>query len=133
MTTLQTKLRIDNWDESAIEEFDDGRKLTRALVQLRDGADGLESGSASMLAYYHPDGTSEYVSMLFLSGRLDGHQGTIVFRGEGGYDGTTAASRMTVIPGSGTGDLAGMSGSLVSESTHADYPFMPLALTYQLG
>jgi hypothetical protein len=133
MTTLQTKLRIDNWDESAIEEFDDGRKLTRALVELRDGADGLESGSASMLAYYHPDGTSEYVSMLVLSARLDGHQGTIVFRGDGGYDGTTATSRMTVIPGSGTGALAGMGGSLVSESTHADYPFMPLTLTYQLG
>lgn len=133
MTTLETKLRIDNWDESVVEEFDDGRKITRAPVRLRAGVDGLESGSASMLAYYHPDGTSEYVTMLFLSGRLDEHEGTVVLRGEGGYDGTIASSRMTVIPGSGTGGLAGMSGSMVSGSTPADYPFMPLTLTYQFG
>lgn len=133
MTTLETKLRIDNWDESALDEFDDGRKTTRALVRLREGVDGLQSGSASMLAYYHPDGTSQYVTLLSLSGRLDERSGTVVFRGEGAYDGTTASSRMTVIPGSGTGGLAGMSGSLVSESTQADYPFMPLTLTYQFG
>lgn len=133
MTTLETKLRIDDWDESAIEEFDDGRKITRAQVRLRDGADGLESGSASMLAYYRPDGTSEYVTLLHLSGRLDGREGTFALRGDGGYDGTTATGHMTVIPGSGTGGLAGISGSCVSESTHADYPFMPLTLNYQLA
>jgi Protein of unknown function (DUF3224) len=129
---LATKLRIDDWAESAIEEFADGSKITRAQVRLQDGADGLESGSASMLAYYRPDGTSEYVSVLHLSARLDGHAGTFVLEGSGGYDGTTASSRMSVVAGSGTGDLAGISGTCTSESTHADYPFMPLALTCQL-
>ncbi|MGH3509254.1 MAG: DUF3224 domain-containing protein [Nocardioidaceae bacterium] len=133
MAKLETKLRIDDWDESALEEFDDGRKITRAQVRLREGADGIESGSASMLAYYRPDGTSDYVTLLHLSGRLDGHEGTFALHGEGGYDGTTASGRTTVIAGSGTGELAGISGSCVSESTHADYPFMPLTLTYQLG
>jgi hypothetical protein len=133
VTTLATRLRIDDWDESVLEEFDDGRKITRAAVRLRDGVDGLESGFASMLAFYRPDGTSDYVSMLYLSGRLDGHQGTVVFRGEGGYDGTTASSRMTVVAGSGTAGLDALRGRLVSESTSADYPFMPLTLTYQFG
>lgn len=133
MKTLETKLRIDDWDESAIEEFDGGRKITRAHVRLRDGADGLDSGSAIMVAYYRPDGTSDYVTMLHLSGQLDGREGTFALRGDGGYDGTTAAGRMTIIPGSGTGGLAGISGSCVSESTHADYPFMPLTLSYDLA
>lgn len=133
MTTLETKLRIDDWNESTIEEFEDGRKITHAQVRLRDGTDGLDSGSAMMVAYYRPDGTSDYVTMLHLSGRLDGHKGTFALRGDGGYDGTTAMGRMTVIPGSGTGGLAGISGSCVSESTHADYPFMPLTLNYQLA
>lgn len=130
---METRLRIDDWDESAVEEFDDGRRITRAQVRLRDGTDGLESGSASMLAYYRPDGTSDYVTLLHLSGRLDGHEGAFALRGDGGYDGTTASGRMTVIPGSGTGGLAGISGSCVSKSTQADYPFMPLTLTYQLA
>ena len=133
MTTLKTKLRIDDWDEAAVEEFDDGRKITRAQVRLRDGTDGLHSGSAGMLTYYRPDGTSEYVTVLHLTGQLDGHEGTFALRGEGDYDGTTASGRMTVIPGSGTGPLAGVSGSCVSKSTHDDYPFMPLTLTYQLA
>ena len=40
--TLTTKLRIDDWAESAIEELADSSKITRAQVELRDGADGLE-------------------------------------------------------------------------------------------
>jgi Protein of unknown function (DUF3224) len=132
-STLTTKLRIDDWAESAIEEFDDGSKITRAQVRLRDGADGLESGSSSMLAYYRPDGTSEYTTLLRLSGHLDGRAGTFVLRGEGSYDGTTASGRMSIVPDSGTGGLAGISGTCVSESTHADYPFMPLTLAYQFA
>ena len=37
------------------------------------------------------------------------------------------------MPGSGTGELAGISGSADSSSTHDDYPHMPLTLSYDLG
>ena len=40
--------------------------------------------------------------------------------------------RLDIIDGSGTGDLAGISGSAQSVSTHADYPYLPLTLTYEL-
>jgi len=129
---VKTRLRIDDWAESVIEEFADGSKITRTQVRLRDGADELQSGSASMLAYYRPDGTSEYVTLLYLSARLDGCIGTFALRGSGGFDGTTAAGEMSIVPGSGTAGLRGISGTCTSESTHADYPFMPLALSYQL-
>jgi hypothetical protein len=131
--TLTTKMRIASWDESPVEEFGDGSKLTRALVQLSDGKDALESGSSAMLAYYRPDGTSSYVTVLRVTGILDGRAGSFVLRGEGDYDGTTASGRMTVVPGSGSGGLSGISGTCESVSTHADYPFMPLKLTYELA
>ena len=131
--TLTTRMRIDDWDESPVEEFGDGSKLTRAQVRLADGEDGLASGSAGMLAYYRPDGTSSYVTVMRLTGMLDGRAGSFVLRGEGVFDGTTASGRMTVVPGSGTGGLAGISGTCVSVSTHADYPFMPLTLAYELA
>jgi hypothetical protein len=126
-------MRIDDWDESPVEEFGDGSKLTRAQVRLADGKDGLASGSAAMLAYYRPDGTSSYVTVLRVSGTLSERAGSFVLRGEGAFDGTTASGRMTVVPGSGTGGLTGISGTCESVSTHADYPFMPLVLTYELG
>ncbi|HXZ71910.1 MAG TPA: DUF3224 domain-containing protein, partial [Streptosporangiaceae bacterium] len=111
----------------------DGSKLTRAQVQLSDGEQGLASGSAGMLAYYRPDGTSSYVTVMRLTGILDGRAGSFVLRGDGTFDGTTASGRMTVVTGSGTGGLAGITGTCESVSTHADYPFMPLTLAYELA
>ena len=32
-----------------------------------------------------------------------------------------------------SGELAGISGTAESVSTHADYPYMPLTLEYELG
>jgi hypothetical protein len=132
-TTLTTKIRIASWDESPVEDFGDGGKLTQALVRLSDGKDGLESGVFTMLAYYQPDGTGSLVTMVRVTGVIDGHAGSFALRGEGEFDGTTATGRMTVVPGSGTGELAGISGTCESVSTHADYPFMPLVLTYELA
>ena len=131
--TLTTKMRIAGWDEAPVEEFGDGSKLTRAQVRLSEGEGGLASGSAGMLAYYRPDGTSSFVTVMRLTGILDGRAGSFVLRGEGAFDGTTASGRMTVVAGSGTGGLAGLSGTCVSVSTHADYPFMPLTLVYELA
>ena len=134
--TLTTKMQIASWDESPVEEFGDGSKLTRAQVRLSGGEDGKErltSGSMGMLAYYRPDGTSSFVTVMRVTGVLDGRAGSFVLRGEGAFDGTTASGRMTVVAGSGTGGLAGLSGAGESVSTHADYPFMPLTLAYDLA
>jgi Protein of unknown function (DUF3224) len=126
-------MRIASWDETPVEAFDDGSKLTRALVRLSAGADGLASGSVGMLAYYRPDGTSSFVTVMRLTGILDGQAGSFVLRGEGAFDGTTASGRMSIVAGSGTGGLARISGTCESVSTHADYPFMPLTLAYELA
>ena len=131
--TLTTKMRIAGWDESPVEEFGDGSKLTRAQVRLSGGEDGLASGSMGMLAYYRPDGTSSFVTVMRVTGILDGRAGSFVLRGEGAFDGTTASGRMAVVAGSGTGGLASLSGTCVSVSTQADYPVMPLTLAYELA
>jgi hypothetical protein len=67
-----------------------------------------------------------------ISGEIDGRPGSFVMEGRGTYDGTTATSTYTVIPGSGSGELAGITGSAESASTHDDYPLMPLQLRYEL-
>ena len=131
MTELITRLKITSWDETVTAEFD-GSKITRAAVELAEGVDGLTGGTSESVMYYRPDGSSDYVTVIRLTGVLDGRAGSFVASGHGGFDGTTAASTSDIVPGSGTGELAGISGTLTSSSTHADYPFMPLTLTYQL-
>ena len=55
-----------------------------------------------------------------------------MLQGAGSFDGTTAAGTMSVVEGSGTGELGGITGSATSSSTHEDYPNMPLTLSYDL-
>ena len=133
MPTVTTRLKIAAWDENPVKEFDDGTKVTRAAVTLAEGADGLTQGSSQSTMYYRADGTSTFVDVMWLSGTLGGRTGTFFLTGTGGYDGTTASSSSTIVPGSGTGELAGISGTCTSESTHDDYPYMPLTVTYQLA
>lgn len=128
--TLDTRLEIKKWDEQPYRELDDGRKLTRAEVTLEGTGDGLDTARFEALMYYHADGTSTFVSLMHIDGALDGRSGGIVLRTEGRFDGTTASSTSEVVDA--TGDLAGLTGTATSASTHDDYPFMPLSLSYQL-
>src|SRR4030095_2319679 len=123
MKIWETKLHIDSWDEKPYREQPDGRKWTRAEVTLT-GAEDLTSGSFESLMYYRPDGTSTYVTLMHLTGTLDGRSGSVVLQGQGTDDGTTAQGNWTVVAGSGTDGLAGITGSAESVSTHADYPHM---------
>jgi Protein of unknown function (DUF3224) len=129
--TLETKLEIKSWDEKPYRELDDGRKFARADVVLAGTGDGLADCAFEALLYYRADGTSTYVSLMYLSGELDGQAGSIALQGEGTFDGTTAHGRYTIVEG--TGALAGVRGSAESVSTHENYPYMPLTLTYDIG
>jgi Protein of unknown function (DUF3224) len=131
--TFQTKLKIASWDERPYRELADGSKFSRADVLLTDGTDGITDGGFEALLYYRPDGTSSYVTLISLTANLDGRSGTFVLHGEGSYDGATARMTASVIDGSQTGDLAGLSATIESVSTHSDYPFMPLTVSYTLG
>jgi hypothetical protein len=128
---LETRFEIKSWDEKPYRELEDGRKFARAEVVLVGTGDGLEGGTFEGLLYYAVDGTSSYLSFMSVTGSLDGRTGTVVLQGDGGYDGTTARSRYSIVDG--TGELAGISGTAESVSTHADYPYMPLTLEYKLG
>jgi hypothetical protein len=131
--TVNTKLHITSWDEEPIHEMDDGRKVTRAEVVL-DGTDDIVTAAGfDAVLYYRPDATSSYVSIMRMTATLQGRSGSFVLQGDGVFDGTTATGDSTIVSGSGTGDLAGISGTAHSASTHDDYPHMPLTLTYELG
>ena len=133
MTKLTTKLEIKSWDEQPYREFGDGRKFTKADVSLVGTGDGIESGSFEAIMFYRTDGTTEYVTVMQLSGSFGGQPGDVVLRGNGSFDGTTGRGEMEIVPGSGTGGFTGISGAATSASTHDDYPYMPLEITYALA
>ena len=126
---MEFSLRIASWDEQVVRELADGQKVSRASVRL-DG-DDLAGGFESVL-HYAADGSSEFSSVMYLEGVLEGRRGGFVLIGEGEYDGTTARSLSRIVDDSGTGELTGIAGSATSASTHANYPVMPLTLDYRL-
>jgi hypothetical protein len=135
MTThLETRLKIDSWDEKPYRELDDGRKFTRANVALSVAEVGIEAHATwDALLYYAADGTSAYVGLMHVEGRLGDRTGSFVMEGAGGYDGTEARGESTIVTATASGDLRGLRGTGVSVSTHDDYPFMPLTLDYAVG
>ena len=130
---MDAKLKIESWDEKPYRQLSDGGKLTRADILLSGPGDGLTSAASEALMFYRADGTSAYVTVMQITGTLDGRRGSFVLQGRGTYDGTTARGQSHVVEGSGTGELAGLSGTAESVSTHDDYPFMPLTLNYDIG
>src|SRR4051794_4271527 len=128
---IETTIKIDSWDEKPTREYDDGTKVAHAVVALTEGHDGLATGHLESVLYYRADGTSSYAGVLHLEASLDGRSGAFTAVGDGGYDGTTASSTMRIVEG--TGELAGISGTVSSSSTHDDYPNMPLVVEYGLG
>lgn len=128
---IATKFKILSWDEKPYREHPDGSKFTRAEVTLRDEESPADATFESLM-YYRPDGTTSYVTLMRIEGTFDGRTGGFVLRGDGTFDGTTASGESVVVAGSGTGDLAGITGTARSSSTHDDYPYMPLTFTYDL-
>jgi len=120
---------VASWEEDTCQELGDG-KITRAKVgyKLSGGIEGEAAWDALM--YYRPDGTAEYTGLQYVSGQIAGRPGTCVMVADGAYADGAASGTWRVIPGSGTGGLAGLSGSGTSVATST--PPGTFAFDYEL-
>jgi hypothetical protein len=58
------------------------------------------------------DGSAGYVAMEVVSGSLQGHSGSFVFQHSGAMTRGVPQLTLTVVPDSGTGELAGLAGQM---------------------
>lgn len=130
--TVEVKLKIESWNEQPTSEFADGTKVSKAEVILIGEGD-ITAGRSQSLLFYRADGTSTFVVLMRVDATLDGRSGAFVLSGTGSYDGTTARQELAIVDGSGSEGLRSIGGSAISQSTHQDYPYMPLRLSYDLG
>lgn len=74
---------------------------------------GLEAtGKGEMLANGSAAGSGVYVAMEVVTGTLDGRSGSFALHHTGIMDGGAPTLSVRVVPGSGTGELAGITGTL---------------------
>ncbi len=111
MATASGSFKVASWKEDAYDDPDGAGKLTRATVELTFS--GAVDGSAAVewLMAYRADGTAHFVGLARLSGSVDGRMGTFVLENTGEFDGMVARGAWSVVQGSGTGELEGLSGT----------------------
>lgn len=100
----------------------DGVSLGRMLLDKRFEGDLVATSLVEML-YARPSmqGSGGYVAIEQVTGTLHGKQGSFVFQHSGSMAHGGQQLSITVVPDSGTGDLAGLSGNFklqIDEGKH---------------
>jgi hypothetical protein len=100
----------------------DGVSLGRLSLDKRFEGDLVATGQGEMLTALTPiKGSAGYVAIERVVGTLHGRSGSFVFQHSGTMDEGAQRLSITVVPGSGTGALAGLSGMFrihITEGQH---------------
>jgi hypothetical protein len=110
MTTAKGTFEVVSAGEQAYHEADGEPRLTHASGDQRFSG-GIEGeGSIEWLMCYLPGGQARFVGLERIAGTVDGRRGSFMLEAFGRHDGTGSRSTWRVIEGSGTGELAGITG-----------------------
>jgi hypothetical protein len=125
-------LTIANWDEAPYLQWDDSAKLDQAHVTGVFSGDFEGAGSSEILMAYTGPQTASFVGLQVVDGKLGGRSGRFVLQLTGTYEGGTADVSWSVVPGSGTGELAGLHGEGGYTAGPGDFPNITVTLDYEL-
>src|SRR5215472_3416796 len=110
MKTANAHFTIKSWDEKPYSEGDGLPKMTKASVTKAYTGEIDGEGRVEYVMMYRGDGTATFVGLERITGRIGGKKGSFVLERTGAFEGGQAREHYTVIPGSGTGELAGLKG-----------------------
>jgi hypothetical protein len=120
MTTANATFQVTGWDEQTFVELEGDAKLTEASVQQAISGDIEGTSDVRWLMAYTAADQAEFVGLQTVTGALANRSGSFVLRSVGTFDGKQAVGDLTVVEGSGTGDLAGISGTGTFEAPMGD-------------
>lgn len=129
--TATARFAVTSWDERPCGEGEGPPKLTRASVGKTYSGDIAGEGHVEYLMMYRADGTATFVGLERVVGRIGGRAGSFVLQRTGVFEHGEAKESYSVVPGSGTGELSGISGGGRSAVGHGtEHPF---SLEYELA
>ncbi len=99
-----------SWDERPFAESDGAPKLTRANGSDLYHGEIEAEGTFEYLMMYGSDGVTPFIGMTRVVGRLGERQGSFVARGSGTHSERGVQATLTIMPGSGAGELHGLRG-----------------------
>ena len=121
MSTLATTtFSLKRWDEKPFDEIDGGPKLTRASVLYEFAGEIAGEGRLEYLMSYLHDASAVFSGYQRFVGRIGGREGSFVFQHGGRFAAGVVTDTWRVVPGSGTGDLQGITGHVEFSASHQD-------------
>jgi hypothetical protein len=122
MKTAKARFAIKTWDEKPIDET--LPKITRASVLKALTGDVDGESHVEYVMVYKEDGTATFVGLERVTARIDGRSGSFVMQRTGAFENGMANEKYTVVPGSATGELAGLTGEGSTSVGHGmEHPF----------
>lgn len=109
-TQANTDIEITGWDEQAYGEPFGETSLAHAVITNEYAGDIRARGRLDLLLTYLGEHGAGYVGQERIVGTVHGREGSFVLRHTGMFTDGKAHTTWSVVPGSGTGELAGITG-----------------------
>ena len=109
-TRANAVITVHEYQPSAYDEPDEGPVLTRIHVEESFTGDISGDGVVEFLQADRGDGPASFVGIERITGQLAGRRGTFLLQDAGTVQDQIVSGDWFVIPGSGTGELAGLRG-----------------------
>ena len=120
---------LKSWDEKTYNEIEGSPKLTRASVTKSYQGDIEGEGKLEYLMMYRSAGSASFIGLERVVGSVGGRSGSFVLQHRGTFEGGVAKVILSVVPGSGTGDLRAIRGEGGFDAGHQP----PYAMTLDYG
>jgi hypothetical protein len=109
-TRASAVITVHKYEPAPYDEPAEGPVLTRIHVEESFSGDITGDGVVEFLQAARPDGPASFVGIERVTGTLAGREGTFLLQDAGTVAGNVVSGDWFVIPGSGTGGLAGLRG-----------------------
>jgi hypothetical protein len=104
------RIEVETYEPQPYEEIDEGPNLVEIQVTETFSGDIEGEGVVRFLQAVRNDGSASFVGLERVTGSLAGRRGSFLLQDAGALEGNTVSGGWFVIPGSGTGELAGLRG-----------------------
>lgn len=105
------KITVHKYEPAAYDEQSEGPSLTKVHVEESFAGDIEGDGVVEFLQAVQPDGSASFVGLERVVGKVTGKSGSFVLQDSGTVTGQIVEGEWFVVPGSGTGELAGLRGT----------------------
>ncbi len=119
------------WNEKSYANGDEGAKLTRASVTNAFHGDIEGEGTLEYLLFYREENFGTFIGLERVVGRIGDRSGSFVLQHSGTFEDGTIKATLSVVPGSGAGDLRGLQGEGDFVAKHGQQQ-VPYTLDYEL-